>query len=124
MQNNTNGVIKPDYSSAEYKKHVDYNARKKTKVIIRKFRNGGDVIAIFPELPGTNAWWKDCESYQTIGQHGTCSADIFPVTTRCTEEEAQKMLKELEGLGYNLERITRFNNSHVTARKLAVQRVA
>ena len=44
----------------------------KTKVIFRKFDESDDIIAIFPEVPGTNNGW-DCQSYMLVGQHGAAN---------------------------------------------------
>jgi hypothetical protein len=77
----------------------------KTKVIFRKFRGLGDVIAIFPELPGTNDNFT-CMSYQHIGQHGACTPDtIISITTPVDERypEYRDLKKELESLGYDLQ---------------------
>jgi len=94
----------------------------KTDVIFRKFRDG-DILAVFPALPGTNKWHLDCASYQHIGQHGACSVDIASMTKPALRHEYAALKKELEGVGYNLNIVARFTPAHVTARKLAVQRV-
>jgi hypothetical protein len=96
----------------------------KTRVIFRKFKKGGDIIALFPELPGTNKWYADCESYMHTGQHGAASIDIASVTKRAEPHEVAPLKKELEGIGYNLEVITKFTPQHLTARKRAIERIA
>lgn len=93
----------------------------KTRVIFRKFKKGGDIIALFPEIPGTRAWYADCMSYQHIGQHGAASIDLADVTSRPEQYEIAPLKKELEGIGYNLEIVTRFTPQDLTARKRAVE---
>ena len=73
-----------------------------TLVIFRKFVEGGDVIAIFPEIPN-DLMGYDRMSYQHIGQHGGCG-DIVDITTLATPEEYAPLLRELGRIGYeNLE---------------------
>jgi len=70
-----------------------------TKVIFRTWINGGDTIAIFPEIPAGD--WT-CESYQHIGQHGGCSIGLSHASTRpATEREIEPLLTELHLIGYD-----------------------
>ena len=81
----------------------------KTKVIIRAYRSGGDVIALFPEIPA-NSNPMHCLSYQTIGQHGAASVDLSHCTRPATADESAAMLEELRRMDYDpqpVERITR-----------------
>lgn len=96
----------------------------KTRVIFRKFKKGGEIIALFPELPGTRAWYADCASYMHIGQHGAASIDLASVTKKAEPHEIKPLAKELEGMGYNLEIVARFTPQDLTARKRAVERTA
>ena len=84
----------------------------KTKVIFRKFpaRHGGEVLALFPELPGTNDP-HTCLSYQHTGQHGAASADIGRTLPLATPEEYAPLKRELESIGYALDVQTRFSSS-------------
>jgi hypothetical protein len=91
-----------------------------TKVIFRKFypEKGGDVIAIFPELAGTNNPYKDCLSYQHLGQHGSITLDYhkftFPLAYR---HEYADLYNELVSMGYDdLEVITRMSRKMLQAR--------
>lgn len=80
----------------------------KTKVIFRKFSDG-EAIALFPELPGLNKI-TECLSYQTIGQHGSASADIDRKHSwKAKPEEYASLKRELESLGYNLQVVCRFS---------------
>lgn len=81
----------------------------KTKTIILAFRSGGDVIALFPEIPATPSPLH-CLSYQTAGQHGAASIDLSHCTRPATTEESAAMIEELRRAGYEpqpVKRITR-----------------
>lgn len=78
----------------------------KTKVIFRKWPDG-DVIAIFPEMLGTNDY-KTCGSYMHFGQHGSCDPEIISDTKPCDPLEYLDLEMELEDIGYNLEIIQRY----------------
>lgn len=71
-----------------------------TKVVFRKFRDQGDVIALFPEIDQTM-----CMSYQHIGQHGGADynrlvAGWDGLTVPATPEEYAPLLAELRAIGY------------------------
>ena len=87
----------------------------KTKTIFRKFPEG-DIIALFPEIPGTNEYWT-CQSYQHIGQHGACDTiGITMITKPATKEESAGLFNELKRIGYDMEMIKRFRYSHIITR--------
>lgn len=72
----------------------------KTKVIFRKYRDNGAILALFPDVehsPGL------CMSYEHIGQH---SAAMYYHCLRITEpakpNEYQSLKRELESIGYEL----------------------
>ena len=70
------------------------------KVIFRKWpkKDGGDVIAIMPELvEGNNRY----TSYQHIGQHGACDRSIMWRTKPATPEEYADLKRELESDPYD-----------------------
>lgn len=83
---------------------LDATIQEKTKVIFRKFKNG-EVIALFPELPGINNV-TTCLNYMHIGQHGSGKATLDG-TTRAYAHDWLKA--ELESLGYNLTVVSRFS---------------
>lgn len=93
---------------------------KPTKVIFRKTRTG-EIIALFPEIPGTDRWMADCMSYLHTGQHSPASIDVHAYTKSCNQEDARHLVKELTALGYRLEIVHRFQAHHLTARKRAVE---
>lgn len=69
------------------------------KVIFRKFKEG-DIIALFPEYPGTNT--SDCMSYMHLGQHSAAEPmHIIDNTSLAIESEYKPLLQELISIGYN-----------------------
>ena len=75
----------------------------KTVVVFRKFKDGGDILALFPEIvydPQGN-----CMSYQHTGQHGVASVNIMDdVTEAASPSEYADLKLELESLiGYDLD---------------------
>ena len=85
-----------------------------TPVIFRKFKTG-EVLALFPTLPGTNDP-HTCQSYQHIGQHGAASADCS-YTKPATPAEYADLLRELVSIGYDdLKIVKRFTRQHFTIR--------
>ena len=94
-----------------------------TKVLFRKWpaSEGGDVIALFPELagdynPGT------CSSYQRVGQHG--AADLLGLThklRKATAKEYRPLATELQRLGYRLKVISRVQSGMLAMRKAQLE---
>jgi len=90
----------------------------KTKVIFRTFRkpaadlHGGEVIALFPEVPA-DVLGNYCQSYQHTGQHGAASVNLTYWTRPSTPEEIAPLAEELRSIGYELQIIKRTPaNSH------------
>lgn len=73
-----------------------------TIVIFRKFRDGGDIVALFPEMEeGINL----CNSYQHIGQHSAASYAWLVggpnrITVPAKPPEYADLLEELTSIGY------------------------
>lgn len=72
------------------------------RVIFRKWRNTGNVIAFFPDQ-------RDGEfigSYEHVGQHSNAT---YPhsQTIPATPEEYADLLRELQGIGYELRVVRR-----------------
>jgi hypothetical protein len=66
------------------------------RVIFRKWRGSGDVIAFFPDqVDGPYIG-----SYEHIGQHGNASYP-HPQTERAKPEEYADLLAELKAIGYD-----------------------
>ena len=88
------------------------------KTIFRTFKKSDDVIAIFPEIAASYNYGTECLSYQSIGQHGACSACLSDDTRPSTTEEIETLTKELNLIGYdNIIPIKRFHKNHLEARK-------
>jgi len=85
---------------------LDAIIQEKTKVIFRKFPNG-EVIALFPELPGTNDI-TTCLNYMHNGQHGSGKATLDG-TIKVQLLECVNLFKELTAIGYNLTVVTRIS---------------
>ncbi len=83
---------------------------KMTPVIFRKFKEDGQVIALFP-YDLWSYYGSDVISYMHTGQHGgadykLCLKNSIPARP----DEYQDLLKELETLGYNLKIMQRRYN--------------
>lgn len=80
--------------------------KEKTIVVFRVFTKDfkGDVVALFPVLPGTNDP-NTCLAYEHIGQHST--ADYAYVVGKLSRPalpcEYRDLKRELENVGYNLD---------------------
>lgn len=72
-----------------------------TKVVFKKFKRGGDVIALFTQEPGT---WDPhtCQIYQHAGQHGDMDMRHKSLLTTCPPKEYAALKAELESIGYTL----------------------
>lgn len=92
-------------------------AQTPTKVIFKRFQ--GDVIALFPALPGTHDPYATCLSYQTIGQHGSASMGLFALPPADPAEYAP-LMSELESIGYTLRIAHRATRQDLNARKRAL----
>jgi hypothetical protein len=75
-----------------------------TKVIFRKYKEGGDILALFPELPGTTDP-ATCLCYEHVGQHGAGNYYhcIDNLTVSAKPEEYADLKAELENIGYRLQ---------------------
>ena len=64
-------------------------------VVFRKWKENGEMIALFPELPA-DLGGDCCESFEHVGQHG--GADFHHVirqTTPCSPDDAAALAAEL-----------------------------
>ena len=74
-----------------------------TEVIFRKWKDNGDIIALFPYEARKRGFFGIVESYEHVGQHGDADYPLVVKATRpATPEEYADLKAELEGLGYNL----------------------
>lgn len=70
------------------------------KVIFRKFKQGGDIIVLFPEQ--VNKANLTVGSYMHIGQHSDADCtEIIATTIPAKESEYAELLAELKSLGYD-----------------------
>lgn len=78
----------------------------KVKVIFRKFKDNGEVIAFFPWIRTGNTG-VFCLSYMHNGQHGDAS---YPhsKTVPCSPDEYAALKAELESIGYVLDVKSRY----------------
>jgi hypothetical protein len=79
-----------------------------TDVIFRRFKQGNDLIAIFPHIGETN---NGVLTYMHIGQHSGADYDTLLKNTKLVPDKRlyDDLRKELESMGYNLRVITRQN---------------
>lgn len=89
----------------------------KTKVIFRKLPDG-EIIALFPELPGTNDP-ATCLSYMHA-RHGSASG-LYVLGKPAAPEESATLARELAGIGYIMETIKRFPATAYETRKRLAQ---
>ena len=84
-----------------------------TPVIFRTFRNGGDVIALFPTVAHDREG-RYIQSYQRLGQHGPASPGLVSQHTRpATAEEIEPLRRELVQIGYDdLHEVRRMTAAH------------
>lgn len=83
----------------------------KVKVVFRKFKDSGEVIAIFPEIN----WdaYGAVTSYMHVGQHG--GADRYQIATKTVKaspDEYANLLAELKSIGYEPEIINKIRQRH------------
>ena len=94
-----------------------------TKVVFRKFKEG-DIIALFPRLPGTNDPYRSCMSYQHIGQHGAADPGIVSITKLAKPGEYASLAKELRSLGYVLDIKTKITYDDMLERKRQINKIS
>ncbi len=72
-----------------------------SKVIFRKWRKAGTVIALFPDDIRNRAKYE-ITSYEHVGQHSGADYDtVMSATTPATETEYADLLSELKAVGYD-----------------------
>jgi len=89
-------------------------------VIFRRWKDNGDVIALFPALPA-DLCGRYCDAYEHVGQHG--GADFHGViqnTTPCSTEASVDLAQELRTIGYRLRPVKRVSSVyHENRRRIA-----
>ena len=72
------------------------------KVVFRKWKDSGDVIALLPELPSDPHGWF-CDSYMHVGQHsGADYHGVIGQTVPATPDEYAALSIELNCIDYRL----------------------
>ncbi len=102
----------------------DYRARShpsaKTAVIFRRWRRSGDVIAIFPEDPGTMDP-STCSSDEHVGQHAACAPKLLlDFTVPARPREYRRLAEELQRIGYRLRPVFRQTAQHLAMREALI----
>jgi hypothetical protein len=88
-----------------------------TLVVFRRWRDNGDIIALFPELPA-DYQGRYCDAYEHIGQHGgACYQGVVEATKPVSLEEAVDLIQELQRIGYRLKPIKRASHRVHEARR-------
>ena len=81
---------------------------KSTDVIFRKYKKGGDIIALFPYMVENGR--GDVMSYEKIGQHAGANYDaVMTMTKPATKTQYKPLAVELTQIGYKLKVIKRRN---------------
>lgn len=76
------------------------------RVVFRKWKSNGGIIALFPDLPFDNR--GNITSYEHVGQHGAASTILFGAyTVAAKPREYAELLRELKQIGYSLRVVTR-----------------
>jgi hypothetical protein len=92
-----------------------------TKTVFRVFRSGGDVLALFPEIPDSVGKPAECMSYQHIGQHGAADYQhCISMTRPALPVEYAELLAELGQIGYRVEVVQRVSHAVHQARAKAL----
>ena len=95
----------------------------KTLVIFRRWRDGGTIIALFPEIPSDIHGWL-CEAYEPIGQHGGADYHGVIAATKPVEPgDVADLADELTRIGYKLKPIKRASQQNHESRWAEARRV-
>jgi hypothetical protein len=93
-------------------------------VVFRRWRDTGDVIALFPEM-SADLQGRYCNSYEHVGQHG--AADYFGViqdTRPVNKKQYAELAGELTVIGYNLRPVKRASWRHHERRRQMARHLA
>lgn len=93
-----------------------------TIVVFRKFKDTGEIIALFPEVPATNRP-EHLMSYMHVGQHGTAHHGVVPDSTHPVHDPADyaDLKRELESIGYTLDIRKKFPSGSYATRREAIR---
>jgi len=108
-------------SRAEGKNVVALADLETTHVVFRRWRDGGDIIALFPGIP-TDIYGQFCEAYEHVGQHGGADyLGVIQATRPVSDEDAGSLAAELRQIGYSLTIIKRASPTHHARRRVAAR---
>ena len=94
------------------------------RVVFRRWKDSGEVVAVFPEIPA-DAEGRQCVTYQCSVEYG--AAEYFTLmraTTPAEPEEHADLAHELASLGYHVEPIWRARLQHHRRRLHAARATA
>ena len=75
----------------------------KDLVVFRKWKNDGEILALFPEIIHDNTMRRLCTCYAHIGQHSSADYRYCLTQSRpATPDEYADLQLELERIGYDL----------------------
>lgn len=96
----------------------------KIKVVFRKYKDTGDIVALFPTVPEDLYGYK-CSGYAHIGQHFSADPlDMIQITYRCkTRAEYAELLRELISIGYDNLLVSERISRHDFAKRREAARV-
>jgi len=100
-------------------------AKPVTKVVFRKWpkSEGGGILALFPELPGTSEY--DMDSFEINGGHGAASTDLVSRTKAAAPSEYAETKRVLErNYGYRLRVVCKIPGRSIEARRKAMGRIS
>lgn len=87
------------------------------RVIFRRDKSDGEIVALFPALAGTCNDPFSCTCYASMGQHSSASVYFIRRTIPAKPSEYRELAKELRRIGYKLKIAKRFTQSDLSARK-------
>jgi hypothetical protein len=94
-----------------------------TLVIFRRWRNTGDIIALFPALPSDHEG-RFCDAYEHVGQHGGADYHgVVQATQPAGVAEAGDLIAELTRIGYRLKPIKRASQRVHESRRAAARAI-
>ena len=90
----------------------------KTPVVLRVWKTGGGVLALFPTEP-SDIHGHYCNSYESVGQHGGADYLLCIKWTRpATSKESAPLVREMKQLGHELRIVKRATATmHIQRRK-------
>ena len=98
----------------------DRNSEAAHRVVYRRWKDGGDIIALFPEMPA-DRYGRFCDSYEHLGQHAAADYHGVVLHSRpATPPEYAALAEELARIGYRLKPVKRASWRHHERRRKAV----